>query len=104
LSPKYRAFTTNLIDIQVPNNIQEALQIPEWKQVVNEEIRALEKNGTWDVVNLPLGKNPVGCRWIFTIKHKADGSVERFKACLVAKGLHRLMSLTIKRPLLMLPN
>ena len=38
------------------------------------------------MVNLPLGKNPVGCKWIFTIKHKADGSVERFKARLVVKG------------------
>ena len=69
-----------LTDIQVPNNILEDLQIPKWKQAVNEEIRALEENGTWDVVNLPLAKNPVRCKWIFTIKHKVDGSVERFKA------------------------
>lgn len=66
--------------------MQETLQILEWKQAVNEEIRALENNGTWDVVNLPPGKNLVGCKWIFTIKHKADGSVERFKTQLVAKG------------------
>jgi len=35
---------------------------------------------------LPLGKRPVGCKWIFTIKHNADGSVNRFEARLVAKG------------------
>lgn len=51
-----------------------------------EEMKALYKNGTWEVVPLPPGKKTVGCRWIFTIKHKADGSVERFKARLVAKG------------------
>jgi hypothetical protein len=38
------------------------------------------------VVELPAGKVPVGCRWVFTIKHKANGTIERFKARLVAKG------------------
>lgn len=51
-----------------------------------EEMRALQTNCTWDVVPLPPGKKIVGCQWIFTIKHKADGSVERYKATLVAKG------------------
>ena len=37
-------------------------------------------------MNLPRGKKPVGCKWIFTVKYKADGTVERYKARLVAKG------------------
>ncbi|RVX05233.1 Retrovirus-related Pol polyprotein from transposon TNT 1-94 [Vitis vinifera] len=86
LSAKCRVFTTNLDRIQIPKNIQEALEIPEWKEVVMEEIRALEKNGTWEVMNLPRGKKPVGCKWVFTVKYKADGTVERYKARLVAKG------------------
>lgn len=53
---------------------------------MNEEMKSLKKNTTWDVVDLPAGKKHVGCRWIFTIKHKADGDIERFKARLVAKG------------------
>ncbi|RVW23851.1 Retrovirus-related Pol polyprotein from transposon RE1 [Vitis vinifera] len=65
---------------------KEALEIPEWKEAVMEEIRALEKNETWEVINLPRGKKPVGCKWIFTMKYKADGTVERYKARLVAKG------------------
>ena len=36
------------------------------------EIDALEKNKTWDLVELPLGKKLVGCKWDFTVKHKAD--------------------------------
>ena len=38
------------------------------------------------MVECPLGKRPVGCRWIFTIKYKANGTIEHFKARLVAKG------------------
>ena len=53
---------------------------------MQDEIDALEKNGTWTITDLSIGKRPVGCKWIFTIKYKADGSVERFKARLVARG------------------
>ena len=86
LSTKCRAFTTNLDRIQLPKNIQEAFEIQELKETVMEEIRALEKNETWEVMNLPRGKKPVGCKWIFTVKYKVDGTVERYKARLVAKG------------------
>nr|GEZ43937.1 putative reverse transcriptase, RNA-dependent DNA polymerase [Tanacetum cinerariifolium] len=48
--------------------------------------KALKKNKTWDQCALPQGKKPVGCRWIFTLKYKPDGTVERYKAQLVAKG------------------
>ncbi|RVX00402.1 Retrovirus-related Pol polyprotein from transposon TNT 1-94 [Vitis vinifera] len=44
------------------------------------------KNETWELVECPPGKKPVGCRWIYTVKYKTDGSIERFKARLVAKG------------------
>ncbi|RVW29639.1 Retrovirus-related Pol polyprotein from transposon TNT 1-94 [Vitis vinifera] len=49
-------------------------------------MNALKKNGTWEVVDLPREKKVVGCKWVFTIKSKADGSVERYKARLVVKG------------------
>ena len=51
---------------------------------MNEELDALHKNNTWDMVDLRPGQSVVGCRWVFKIKTKADGSVERYKACLVA--------------------
>jgi len=49
-------------------------------------MEALQKNNTWKFVPLPEGKKTMGCRWVFSVKHKADGSVERYKARLVAKG------------------
>ncbi|CAL8150989.1 unnamed protein product [Prunus armeniaca] len=53
---------------------------------MNEEMRALQKNGTWELVSLPHGKKTVGCRWIYTVKLKANESIEKYKTRLVAKG------------------
>ena len=50
------------------------------------EMEALDKNNTWELVPLPNGKKPVECKWLYTVKYKADGSIERYKARLVAKG------------------
>jgi hypothetical protein len=72
--------------VVVPRNIQEALDDPNWKLSVLEEMNALRKNGTWELVDLPRDKKTVGCKWVFSVKYKADGSIERYKARLVAKG------------------
>jgi len=53
---------------------------------MKDEIKALQNNETWTVTDLPHGKKALGCKWIYKIKHKSDGSVERFKACLVILG------------------
>ncbi|PKI62300.1 hypothetical protein CRG98_017301 [Punica granatum] len=53
---------------------------------MSEEIRALELNKTWTIVQLPPGKHPIGCKWVYKVKRRADGSIERYKARLVAKG------------------
>ena len=86
LSAKYRAFTTKISKLVLPRNIKEALAEPNWRLAVFEEMEALRKNGTWEVVQLPSEKKVVGCKWVFTVKSRADGSVERYKARLVAKG------------------
>jgi hypothetical protein len=59
---------------------------PKWTKVIKEEMDALLKNGTWTLVPLFEGKKLVGCRWVFSIKHRIDGSIERYKTRLVAKG------------------
>ncbi|PRQ39952.1 putative RNA-directed DNA polymerase [Rosa chinensis] len=65
---------------------KDTLADPKWTQAMNEELEALQKNSTWDIVTMPAGKKTVGCRWVFTVKLKADGSIDRYKARLVAKG------------------
>ncbi|RVW25420.1 Retrovirus-related Pol polyprotein from transposon RE1 [Vitis vinifera] len=86
LSESNKSFVNQLSTVSIPNSVQEALADPRWKVAMNEEMKSLQKNETWELVECPLGKKPVGCRWIYTVKYKADGSIERFKARLVAKG------------------
>lgn len=86
LSPSYRDFITNLNKVVIPNNIQEALEIPECINAVMEDIRALEKNGTWEIVERPRGKKLISCKWVFTQKYKADSTLDKLKARLVARG------------------
>jgi hypothetical protein len=52
---------------------------------MNEELFALHKTDTWDLVPLPSGKSVVGYRWVYKIKTNSDGSIERYKVRLVAK-------------------
>ena len=53
---------------------------------MNEEIKSMKDNDVWDLVPLPEGVKPIGCKWIFKTKRDSKGDVERYKACLVAKG------------------
>jgi len=59
---------------------------PAWQLAMTQEFEALHSNHTWDLVNLPSGKRAIGCKWVYKVKHKADGTIERFKARLVVKG------------------
>ena len=53
---------------------------------MKEELDALTKNHTWDLVTLPPRQFAVGCKWIYKIKTHSDGSIERYNTCLVTKG------------------
>ncbi|CAL8119329.1 unnamed protein product [Prunus armeniaca] len=80
LKPAYEPNLTSKV------NVQEALANPRWKTAMNEEIKSLQKNRTWELVDLPTGKKLVGCRWVYTMKYKAYSNIERFKARLVTEG------------------
>ena len=85
-SPPHKSFLLSLNTITIPRNLSEALSQEEWRNAMREEMDALEKNKTWRITELPKGKKSVGCKWVFSVKYKADGRLERYKARLVAKG------------------
>ncbi|GKV33369.1 hypothetical protein SLEP1_g41889 [Rubroshorea leprosula] len=57
-----------------------------WKHAMDEEIKAIQKNGTWELVTLPEGQKAIGVKWVYKVKKNAQGKVEKYKARLVAKG------------------
>lgn len=69
-----------------PRNHRDALTQPHWHDAMKEEIQALHENHTWKLVPRPTNSNVVGSKWIFRIKYKEDGMIERYKARLVAQG------------------
>ena len=75
----------DLVD-QEPTNCEEAVQKKEWVEAMTEEYQSIMKNDVWDIVPKPEGKSIVSSKWIFKIKHAADGSVEKYKARFVARG------------------
>ena len=59
---------------------------PKWEAAIKEELKSLEAFSTFEVVDLPPGKRPVGCKYVFKIKYRPDGSIDKYKVRLVAQG------------------
>jgi hypothetical protein len=72
-----------------PETIKQALsgaEAEEWKQAADAEFLSLVENKTWTLVDLPEGKKPLKCKWVFKRKLHSDGTIEKYKARVVAKG------------------
>ena len=80
-----KSFVNQLSTVAIPNSVHEALYDPRWKAALNNEMKSLQKNETLELVECPLRKKPIRCCWIYTVKYKANGSIECFKARLVVK-------------------
>jgi transposase InsO family protein len=57
-----------------------------WKEAMDAEYKSLVENKTWNLVQLPPGRQAIGCKWVLKKKLKADGTLDKYKARLVAKG------------------
>lgn len=76
----------NLQEIYEPQHFEEAKGRPRWEKAMASEHESLMKNQTWDLTSFPPGKKPIGCKWVYKVKYKADGTLHKHKAQLVTKG------------------
>ncbi|XP_041025484.1 uncharacterized mitochondrial protein AtMg00820-like [Juglans microcarpa x Juglans regia] len=68
-----------------PSCYTNAAKHPQWRHAMNQEFDALLRNGTWILVPPTDARNVIGSKWVYQINRKANGDVERYKACLVVK-------------------
>ncbi|KAB2615934.1 hypothetical protein D8674_022522 [Pyrus ussuriensis x Pyrus communis] len=96
MSPKHTDFMCTISEHVEPQSFQEANQSPVWQQTMQDELHALDQHKTWSIETLPKGKKTVGCRWIYKVKFNSDGSIERHKAILVARGFTQTFDVDYK--------
>ncbi|KAJ0495264.1 putative RNA-directed DNA polymerase [Helianthus annuus] len=89
LSYDNKCFVAALNKVCEPTCYNEAVKNDKWVDAMNSEMEALYRNNTWILVDLPKGRKPIGCKWVYKVKYKASGEVERYKARLVAKGFNQ---------------
>ncbi|CAJ2637501.1 unnamed protein product [Trifolium pratense] len=69
-----------------PILFEEAVKHEKWRKAMDSEIKSIEKNQTWELLDLPIGAKIIGVKWIFKTKLNEKGEVDKYKARLVAKG------------------
>lgn len=88
-SLKPRTFTTVTNLPSAPTCYTETAKDSTWRKAMSEEIDVLMANGTWDLISRAQATNTIGCKWIYRIITKSDGTIDRCKAKLVAKGFNQ---------------
>lgn len=86
---QHHAFIASTATLKEPISYAQASQDPNWLDSMQKELLALQQNQPWVLVDLRPGKTPIGCKWVYKIKLKADDTIERYKDRLVAKGYNQ---------------
>jgi hypothetical protein len=73
----------------LPKDATEALAHLGWREAMEDELRSIYKNNTWDLVPLPHNKKAISTKWVFRVKTNVHGSIAKLKACLVVKGFQQ---------------
>eukprot|EP00253_Pinus_taeda_P010971 PITA_10971 len=69
-----------------PIHFEDAVKEEKWVAEMEEEIEAIERNETWELVSLPKGKHVIGVKWVYKTKSNIERKIERHKARVVVKG------------------
>jgi hypothetical protein len=69
-----------------PICFEQAIGNLKWDNAMDEKMMALDVNAPWELVALPKDKKEIGYKWVYKVKHNANGSASKYKAKLVAKG------------------
>lgn len=77
LKPEIKCFISSLHKSVETKTFLEAIKNQKWVNAMNLEFKALNLNGTWDIVDLPKGRTPIGSKWIFKIKYKENGEIDK---------------------------
>jgi len=87
LSPSYTYFVMSISSHVEPNTYSEVVKHDCWRELYSE-IFALDSNQIWEIALMSKDKTVICFKWIFKIKYKADGTIERYKARFSGKGIH----------------
>lgn len=85
LSPSAHVLSHNLQTFVKPSSYKEADSIPEWQAAMNKELDALKDTNTWVITPLPHDKKAIKSKWVYKVKYKADGTLERCKGRVVGR-------------------
>ena len=80
------AMSTTLSSISIPTCYTQVMEHERGQKAMEAELEALKENHTWDIVSCPPNVKPIGSKWVYPVKLKSDGSLDRYKARLVALG------------------
>ncbi|KAG9446373.1 hypothetical protein H6P81_012501 [Aristolochia fimbriata] len=76
-----------------PQTYEEATKDDGWVEAMDKEIASIEKNDTWTLTTLPLGKKSIGVKWVYKTKYQSNGEIDKLKARLVVKGYRQKMGI-----------
>jgi len=85
------------IAILEPGGFMEAAKDEKWRYAMQEELKMIEKNNTWELVDRPSHKKAIGVKWVFRTKLNPDGSINKYKARLVAKGYAQMFGVDFSK-------
>jgi hypothetical protein len=92
------AYMVKVIQEVEPTCFEQAIRNPKWDNAMDEDMADLDANSTWELVVLLEDKKAIGCKWVYKVKHNANGSMSRYKVRLVAKGYAQTYGINYEEP------